>query len=355
MIVKVMSIGFQNIFAQDETIERLRGAYRADRLPHGLIFAGPTGVGKATTARALGALFLCEHPGDAQACGVCTSCRAIEGNAHPDYHVITRDLIRYHDKNGKSKGIDLSIYVIRPELLEKASRKPVMGRGKVFLIEQADYMNPQAQNAMLKTLEEPEGRTLIILLTDQLGALLPTIRSRCQAFSFASLDERLVREQLEKRGYPKEPAILASRLSEGSLGEATRWLEDGVIDAVAGLGDKLAAIEAGDGTAGLADWFKKAADAYSKRQLEREPLSSADQHTRGAMALYLRLASQRFRARLRENNSTDDESLDRACDAIDALVKAEALLDANVNVGLVFQQLAATLGRLYRSEAVLSR
>src|SRR5437016_14251353 len=129
-----------------------------------MIFAGPVGVGKATTAAALGALFLCESPRDMDACGKCESCRVFASGNHPDFHVITKELIRYHDKTGKSKGIDLSIHVIRPEVVEKAAMKPVMGRGKVFVIEQAELMNAPAQNALLKTLEEPQGRALIILL-----------------------------------------------------------------------------------------------------------------------------------------------------------------------------------------------
>src|SRR6185312_16438132 len=175
-------------------------AYLADRLPHGLIFAGPVGVGKATTARALAALLLCENPKDTTPCGSCSSCTSFAANTHPDYHVVTKELIRYHDKTGKSKGIDLSIHVLRPELIEPAGRKAVMGRGKVFVVEQAELMNPQAQNALLKTLEEPAGRTLIVLLTDQPNALLPTIRSRCQLISFASLDSQVVRDQLAARG-----------------------------------------------------------------------------------------------------------------------------------------------------------
>src|SRR5687768_9719511 len=150
---------FSDIFGQDAALDRLRRAYAADRLPHGLIFAGPVGVGKGTTAAALAALVLCEKPKGDAPCGACGACRAFEAGAHPDYHVLTKELIRYHDKTGKSKGTTLSINVIRPELVEKASRKSVMGRGKVFVVEQAEFMEPPAQNAMLKTLEEPAGRT----------------------------------------------------------------------------------------------------------------------------------------------------------------------------------------------------
>src|SRR5947209_18367875 len=155
---------FKNIFGQETALDWLKRAYLADRLPHGLLFSGPVGVGKATTARALAGLFLCEQPKQDKPCGSCASCRVFDAGNHPDYHVVTKELIRYHDKTGKSKGIDLSIHVLRPELIEPANRKPLMGRGKVFVVEQAEAMNPQAQNAILKTLEEPAGRTVIVLM-----------------------------------------------------------------------------------------------------------------------------------------------------------------------------------------------
>src|SRR4051812_1904959 len=94
---------FNDIFGQDAAIAQLRRAYLADRLPHGLLFAGPVGVGKATTARALAGLFLCEHPKSDKPCGSCASCRVFDSGNHPDYHVVTKELIRYHDKTGKSK------------------------------------------------------------------------------------------------------------------------------------------------------------------------------------------------------------------------------------------------------------
>src|SRR5947209_3946183 len=127
---------FSDILGQSAALDLLRRAYLADRLPHGLIFSGPAGVGKATTARALGQLFLCAKPQAAEPCGRCESCVVFAAGNHPDYHVITKELIRYHDKTGTSKGTTLSINVIRPELLEPAARKANLGRGKVFVIEQ---------------------------------------------------------------------------------------------------------------------------------------------------------------------------------------------------------------------------
>lgn len=331
-----------DIFGQPAALDWLRRAYAADRLPHGLIFAGPAGVGKATTARALAAAFLCEQPRGAAACGSCPSCRAMESGNHPDYHVITKELIRYHDQTGKSKAIDLSIKVIVPEMVEPAGRKAVMGRGKVFVVEQAELMNAAAQNAMLKTLEEPAGRTLIVLLTDQPGALLPTIRSRCQTVRFAALDEGVVRKQLETRGVDRKSAADAARLAGGSLGVALKWVEDRVVGPALELEGQLDGLFAGRPPEDLPGWFKRSAEAYAERQLERDKLGSKDAATREGLALYLRLAAEHARRRLAAS-ANDPDDLERACAAIDALARAEQYLDANVNIPLVFQQLAVTL------------
>ena len=332
---------FDDILGQDQAMETLRRACRADRLPHGLIFAGPAGVGKGTTARALGALFLCEKPKDDSACGRCESCRVFEPGNHPDYHVIYRQLVRLDKESAKAR--DLAVDVVRDFLIAPANRKPVMNRGKVFVVEEAELMNPTAQNSLLKTLEEPAGRTVIVLLTDQPGALLPTIRSRCQAVRFASLPEPLVRAELEKRGINKSVAADAARLAAGSLGLALKWVEDGVVTAAKELIAQIDAIGAGRGSGDLPGWFKKAADAYAERQLERDKLASKDAATREGLSVYLRVAAEHLRRGMA--TADDPDALEQACAAIDALARAETYLDENVNVSLVLQQLAATLER----------
>ena len=332
-----------DILGQDAAISWLREAYMADRLPHAMIFAGPVGVGKATTARALAALFLCERPKDISPCGKCESCRVFMAGTHPDYHVITKELIRYHDKTGKSKGIDLSIHVVRPELIDPAGRKPSLGRGKVFIVEQAELMNVQAQNALLKTLEEPAARTLIVLLTDQPRALLPTIRSRCQTLRFAALERDAVETELRRRGVDKTLAGDAALLARGSLGVALKWIEDGVVPSARELAQQVENALAGQPPPDLPGWLKAAADAYAQKQLERDELASKDQATREGLTLYLMIAGERIRGRLAQQD--DPAELERACAAIDAIVRAESYLDANVNTSVVLQQLALALER----------
>ena len=333
--------GWADILDQPAAVGQLRRAYAADRLPHGMVFAGPAGVGKGTTAAVLGTLFLCERPRGDQACGTCDSCRGMAAGVHPDYHVVYKEMIRAYDRSGTSKAVQFSIEVVRPEVIEKAARGAVLNRGKVFLIEQADLLTPGAQNAMLKTLEEPAGRTLVILNTDAPDQLLPTIRSRCQTVRFGEMSAATVTRELQRRGVTD--AADAARVAGGSLGVAIRWSADGVVAAAAQLTEQLDGVfDAGRPADALADWFKSAADAYAAKQLERDELSSKDAATREGLGLYLRLAADHVRGRLR--TEADPDRLERACSVIDAVARAEQYLDANVNVGLVFQQLSIALG-----------
>jgi DNA polymerase-3 subunit delta' len=337
---------FDTILDQDKAIAWLRRAYTADRLPHGLIFAGPPGVGKGTTARALAALYLCARPNDTTPCGQCESCRLMsaEPPTHPDFATVYRQLRRLEKKDAVAK--DLAIDVVRQYLVAPANLKPALGHGKVFVVEEAHLMNPNAQNALLKTLEEPFGRTLILLLTDQPDHLLPTIKSRTQLLRFNALDAALVTRELAKRGIDPATAQPAAALSEGSLGSALRWIEDGVIPAAGQLHKLLDDLLAGRPlNTDLGDWFKAAAEAHAKKQQERDPNASLDQAKREALSLYLRFAAQRFRRLLRE--SGDAAQLDLACTALESIAQADDYLDANVNIPLIFQQLAQKLTHLH--------
>lgn len=326
---------FTDILGQDRAIESLFRAYRADRLPHGMIFAGPVGVGKGTAAAALAKVFLCERPSKDRPCDKCDSCKLFDAGNHPDYHVVYRQLARIEKEKVKAR--DLTIDVIRQFLVGPANLKAQMGRGKFFVVEEADLMNPAAQNSMLKTLEEPPGRTCIVLLTDQPNALLPTIRSRCQIVPFAPLDRKAVVEQLQKRGIDRTRSEEAADLAEGSLGIALQWIEDGVVGPATELRRQL---DAGIDPAKLPGWFRAAAEGYAEKQLERDELASKDQATKEGLAVYLRIAANHFRRKLPKA-----ASLDKDCGAIESIGRAEAYLDANVNVPLIFQQLALALTR----------
>lgn len=326
-----------DIFGQDAAIKRLRGAWMAGRLPHALLFAGPTGVGKRTTAEALAALFLCEAPtSDAERCGRCESCRGMRVDAHPDYHLVERKLIALLKSD--SKGRDLAIDVIRDFLIAPAGLKPALGRGKVFVVDEADLMSRGAQNALLKTLEEPPGRTLIILLTDQPWQLLPTTRSRTQLVQFSPLPDSRVIAELKKRGIGDADAANAARLAEGSLGLAIHWLGNGI---VAGGLEMIARIDRlPDDAESLPHWFKTFGDGYVEQRQDADKSISADQARREGLGILLRLAANHFRRKL---SGADPDSAERLCGMIEAVVDAEQFLDGNVNPTLVVEFLVASL------------
>ncbi len=254
----------------------------ANRLPHAAIFRRPDRgwVNRQRLERS-GSFFYASRRTEPTPSPSATVARYLIPAITRIFISIQRKNGRLYDKSGTSKAITMSIDVIRHELVDPAGRKPLMNVGKVFLIEEADSMAPVAQNSTLKTLEEPAGRALIILITDSAGTLLPTIRSRCQIVQFAALDEALVKKELIARGTSAQDAADAARVTEGSLGAALKWINDGVLPRARDLAGKMKQTLAGNPATDLPEWFKKAAaDAYTAKQLEYDELASKDQATR---------------------------------------------------------------------------
>ena len=205
---------FREILGQDWVVSHLKTAMQTGRLSHAYLFLGPAGVGKATTARALAAALNCAQPGaDGDACGTCPSCRRMQAGSHPDFLMISPE-------EGKTQiGID------RIRELRRLTEYPPLGGGwRVVLIKPAEALTVQsdaAANALLKTLEEPPDRHLLVLTARGEAELLPTIVSRCHKLAFAPLPSALIIQELEKRrALPRSRAALVAALSGGSLGRA---------------------------------------------------------------------------------------------------------------------------------------
>ncbi|MCG8391488.1 MAG: DNA polymerase III subunit delta' [Pseudomonadales bacterium] len=139
------------------------------RLPHALLFSGPRGVGKLRMAESLAQTLLCEKPAGGLPCGQCQGCQLSTAGTHPDLHRLSPE--------AGSRAIKID--QVR-QLVSFATRTAQYGGYRVAIIQPAEALNRNAQNALLKTLEEPGGQTLLILVSDQPTLLLPTIRSRCQ-------------------------------------------------------------------------------------------------------------------------------------------------------------------------------
>ena len=199
---------FADISGHDRIVEVLRRSLRSGKTAHSYLFEGVPGCGRKKTAMALvQALFCSILPDDA--CGSCPSCRKIDSGNHPDIHVVAP----LPDKR------DISIDQLR-EMQHILSLRPYEAPRKVCIIEPAERMSVSAANSLLKTLEEPPGNALIILLTENAGMLLSTVRSRCQLIRFAPLSPEHVLALLERSGMAPDTAALLAPMAGGSLQRA---------------------------------------------------------------------------------------------------------------------------------------
>ncbi|MCX6161609.1 MAG: AAA family ATPase [Ignavibacteriae bacterium] len=246
---------WKNIIGQDRVINILSNMYASGRIPHSLIFYGKEGTGKDAAAIEIAKLVNCDNPVNVgtslkEACDVCTSCRQIATLNSVYFKFITAlptgkkesneedspvSLLNNEDRESyhtelkrkaanpyykislqKANNIRIdSIRQIRKDIFLTAGR----GKTKVFLISNADLMNPQSSNAFLKILEEPPGRCLIILTTARVNSLLPTITGRCQKIRFDSIKKKELTDYLMKHfeTLSKEETALYAGVAEGSI------------------------------------------------------------------------------------------------------------------------------------------
>jgi DNA polymerase III subunit delta' len=212
---------FRAITGHRPLLELLAGAAARGTLPPSLIFAGPEGVGKRLTAMALAQALNCERPieyggrtedgGQAgrDACGECAACKRIARGVHADFLVI---------EPGDSGNIKLD--QVR-EAIDRSAYRPFEGRRRLVIVDEADALIPEAQNALLKTLEEPPPGSVFVLITNRPDVLLPTVRSRCQRLRFGPLTPGDVADVLIRdHGVAPAEAHAAAAAADGSVGRA---------------------------------------------------------------------------------------------------------------------------------------
>ncbi len=346
---------------QEQAIDIFQQAFMSERLSHAYILLGPRGIGKSSAAIEFAKILLCENPQSKEnyldSCSRCSSCKLVDAQTHPDFHLIYKELVSLIPGKKEHKAIELGIDVIRTELIEKVSLKPTMNKAKVFVVYEADRMTRASQNAILKTLEEPPAKTYIFLVTEQLGALLPTIRSRAQVLKFNLLPYKFVYDKLIENGAKACQAEFLSKFAPGQLGTALELLQLGAYDINRRIADELAHIKVAD-IEDFAQWMIKEAQSLASKMLEirKEQFlanPSESELNRNALKLLLEMVGCFYRDTIRYKlgfeegdliNSEQIEliksysekcNIDELSDKIRMLSEAEKMINANVNQNLL--------------------
>lgn len=213
----------------DEIINQFQERIRRDRLGSSFLFVGPDGVGKRTFARRLAMTLLCPSGLESfAACGACPACLQVESGNHPDVLVVSRPSDR--------TVIPIDAFVgdrehrMREGLCPWIAVKPSEGSRRIAIIDDADDMSEEGANALLKTLEEPPPRSVLILIGSSAQAQLPTIRSRCQLVTFRPLQTEVIAEILKSQGMDQSQANRLAPLSQGSLAAARILADPGILE-----------------------------------------------------------------------------------------------------------------------------
>ena len=361
----------------------LGNGLRRHRVAHAYLFRGPDGVGKSTAALLFAQALTClnaSREGDRLACGECRSCTLIARSNHPDVRVITPE----RDREGRRRA-EISIDQIRQNpdprkprvtprpLIQDAYLKPLLAKRKVYLIDPADRMRAEAANALLKVLEEPPEYVVLVLVSSQPSALLPTIISRCQQVVFQLAGTQAVEEHLMELGVAPEAAAAVARLSGGRVGWAVRAArQPEILAARRSLLDLCADLASQGMRSGLRlaeDIRRKAAELAEARpeaaEVEDEESSAAEEERlagdralraelpwcldvmvswyrdRLAAASGAPIMNEDYEAALR--NGLTSHVPREAETAIEALLEARQQVQRNANIDLALESLALRL------------
>lgn len=215
-------MSFRDLVNQDHAVLLLRSAVRGKHVAHAYLFVGPPGVGRLDAAKAFAQLLNCERPADEDACGECRACRLIAKDQHSDVRLVDVERGLLLDPDDTTKTF-IGINQIR-ELRRQIVYPPVEGGWKVYILVDADRMDPTAGNSLLKVLEEPPPQVVVILIAESTVPMLPTVVSRCQLVRFSLIPLPLIEKALiERHGLPPGQARFLASLSGGQLGRAVSW------------------------------------------------------------------------------------------------------------------------------------
>ncbi len=358
-----------HVLGQPGAIDTLRRALRSGRLQHAWIFSGPRGIGKFTTAVEFARILLDPAAGpnlagDIEADPDGRTSRLVDTGAHPDLHVIRKELALVSDiaELRRKKLSNIPIDVLRQNMIGgrtsdgqfhegPANLTSSLGHGKVFIVDEVELIDANGQHALLKTLEEPPAGTYIILVTSHPERLLPTMHSRCQHVRFGPLDDAAMRAWFERRELSASEDELAwvTAFCDGSPGLAMTALEYGFHAWHRALAPHLAELEAGGFPVAMGEAMAELTASFATAWVRNNRNASKDAANKDATAYLISLLAAYARRRLAE--ATGDEAR-RRIEVVELLRDAERQIAGNVNMKQALENLVVQWARVEQAAAV---
>lgn len=353
-------LALRDVLGQSHAVELLRAAMRSGRVHHAWVFHGPEGVGKFTTALAFAAAVLdpATDPHDDRTPDPDSQVqRLLAAGAHPDLHVVNKELTPFSRdasvRGQKQRTIPFAVaeeFLVEPATRTRNLHEPSLV-GKVFIVDEAHLLGRDAQNLLLKTLEEPPEGTVIILVTPAEEELLPTIRSRCQRIPFLPLSDVDMREWLRRGGAAIDPEheAWALRYAAGSPGVLNRVIEGNLTAWHEALAPMLADADRGKFDLAIGATMAKLVDERAAAMVARNPSASKEAANVAAAADMLRLVADHHHGAMRASRRPEVRAR-----AVELVAEAERQIERNVPLAFVFENLAAQLVEM-ASRAVATR
>jgi len=342
---------FSDILAQDHITDHFRKTINSNHISHAYIFTGQDGIGKTLLAKEFSKAIFCSKKED-DSCNLCSNCVRIENSNHPDIHWIEIE----------EKAKFLKIDNIR-DLQHSVKLSPIESSYKIFIIKEADRMNEEASNCLLKTLEEPPPNTIIILIANSLTPVKETIKSRCQIIRFHPIPAHIIEEQLIKRFDADTSKVgWISRFSSGSLGNAFELLEDNFYEKnsdivnridVSGIDNLLLAEEV------VHTYLSSSETLEEKRQALRRILNCILQFYRDLLLVKVRNVYDAGKKTTPLFNEDHEDALQRCADyltqsqiieIINEILEFIKYIDYNLNINLLVENIFTRIAMLNSSD-----